>query len=66
MAGKIRRIIDQIIKERGGGNPTLVTLTRTKLILKGFNPDKYTSLSEDDPAVLAKVTALAQELGVRT
>jgi len=64
MAGKIRYALDQIIAERGRNNPTFVSITRTKLILKGLNPDKFNAASPDDPAILEKVRAVAGEMGV--
>jgi hypothetical protein len=64
MAGQIKRIIDTIIEQRAHGNPTLISTTRTKLILKGLNPSKFTPTSPDDPAILAKLSQVAQEMGV--
>ena len=65
MAGKIRRMLDEIVAVKSGGNPTLVTTTKTKLILKGLNPDKYDVLSVDDPVIIKKVMMTAQEMGVK-
>ena len=58
-------MIDTIIERRSNGNPTLVATTRTKLILKGFSPDRYTAASPDDPATVARLTIIAQEMGVK-
>ena len=57
-------MIDAIIEDRAHGNPTLVLTTKTKLILKGFNPDKFTATSPDDPQVMEKLRTLAREMGV--
>ena len=65
MAGLIKSMIDSIISQRAKGNATLALTTKTKLVLKGINPERYSSASPDDPAVIAKVQAIAQELGVR-
>jgi hypothetical protein len=62
MAGQIKHMIDEIITKRSKGNPTIASTTKTKLILKGINPDKYTALSEDDPLVIKKLRELAKEL----
>ncbi|MCA1064376.1 hypothetical protein QTG56_22415 (plasmid) [Rossellomorea sp. AcN35-11] len=62
--GKAKAIIDKIIQDRSKGNPTLEKTTRTKLTLKGINPDKFTSSTPDDPAVITKLESLAKELGV--
>jgi hypothetical protein len=64
MAGQIRQMIDAIIRERSKGNVTVATTTKTKLILKGVNPDAYNSISEDDPKVVARIREIATELGV--
>jgi hypothetical protein len=64
MAGNIRQMIDSIIDKRSKGNPTIALTTRTKFILKGVNPDRFSPQSADDPIVLAKVRAIAAEMGV--
>lgn len=64
MAGKIKKLLDAVIEKRSQGNLTIVSVTRTKLILKGLNPDKFTSASPDDPAVLKRVEKLAKHVGV--
>jgi hypothetical protein len=64
MAGKIKRLVDQIVEKKGKGNEVLISLTKAKLIMKGINPDKYGPASPDDPVVLGKLVALANELGV--
>lgn len=65
MPGEIKRLIDSIVEKRSQGNPTLVTTTRTKLVLKGIDVDKFTSLSDDDPAVIDKLKKAAVDLGIR-
>ncbi len=62
MAGKIRRMIDSVIQQRAMGNPMLEKIIKTKMILKGVNPNKYTLESEDDPAVLDKLERMVSEL----
>jgi len=64
MAGKIKLMIDKIIKDKSKGNNTIAACTRTKLILKGISVDKYTAVSPDDPEIINKVTQIAKELGV--
>jgi hypothetical protein len=58
-------MIDAIITERAQGNPTLVLTTRTKLVLKGFNPDKFTNSTPDDPKAIAKLITIAGEMGIK-
>jgi len=64
MPGKIKTMIDKIVTERAKGNATLVATTRTKLVLKGIDPDKFGSTSPDDPAVMGKLQTLASELNI--
>lgn len=63
MAGKIKEMIDSVIAQRAMGNPMLEKIIKTKLILKGINPNKYTMQSEDDPVVLEKIEKMVTELG---
>jgi len=64
MAGQIRKMIDKLIQLRAKGDPIIVNTTRTKLFLKGVQVDNYDHLSDDDPAVLAKLRAIAKDFGV--
>jgi len=64
MAGSIKRMVDKIIAQKASGNQTMINLTKTKLILKGINPDKFTDISEDDMAIIQKVRVIAKEMGV--
>lgn len=57
-------MIDTIIAQRAKGNPTIELTTKTKMILKGVNPDRYTNTSEDDPVAIGKLRKIAAELGV--
>ena len=62
MAGKIKQLIDFIISQRAKDNPMLERVIKTKLVLKGINPIKYTQMSDDDPVILAKLERMMQEL----
>ena len=64
MAGQIHALLKAIIDKKAQGNPTLVAATKTKLILKGINPDKFGPTTPDDPATLQRVQTLATKLGV--
>jgi hypothetical protein len=66
MAGKIKRQIDAIIIAVSKNNQTLINITKTKLVLKGLNPDKFNDQSPDDPTILEKVKLIATEFGVKT
>jgi hypothetical protein len=62
MAGKIKQMIDTIISQRSKDNPMLAGVIKTKLMLKGIDPAKYTAQSDDDPAIIAKLEAVVKEL----
>ncbi len=62
MAGKIKQMIDTIIAQRAKDNPMLAGVIKTKLMLKGIDPNKFTAQSDDDPAILAKLEAVAKDL----
>ena len=62
MAGKIKMMIDSIVEQRAKGNTMLEGVIRTKLMLKGIDPKKYTLQSDDDPAVIGKLEALVKDL----
>lgn len=64
MAGKIKEIIDEIIKARSKGNPAIAEMTIAKLILKGINPNKFDSCSADDAEVIEKLMKIAGQLNV--
>jgi len=64
MAGRVKYVIDAIIMTRAGGNQIIANTTRAKLMLKGVNVDRYTTTSEDPPEDVAKIEAIAAELGV--
>jgi hypothetical protein len=62
MAGKIKQMIDSIISQRAKQNPMLAGVIKTKLMLKGIDPSKYTAQSDDDPAIIAKLEAVVKEI----
>lgn len=65
MPGQIRKLIDNILEKRSKGNPILMNTTKTKLMLKGINPDKYTNTSPDDTVILTKLKTIAKDLGIQ-
>ena len=64
MAGQIKKMLDKIIEARSHGDRTIALTTKTKLVLKGINPEDYGSDSADDPEVISRVKQVAKELGV--
>ena len=65
MAGQIKQMIDSIVEQRAGGNPTIALTTKAKLVLKGVNPNSYNETSRDDPVILAMVRKIAADFGVK-
>ncbi len=65
MAGQIRLMLDRIIADLSKGDRVLASYVETKLILRGLDPSKYTAESPDDPAVLARIRAIFDELRTR-
>lgn len=62
MAGKIKMMIESIIEQRAKDNAMLQGVIRTKLMLKGIDPKKYTLQSDDDPAIISKLELLVKDL----
>lgn len=65
LAGKIKEIIDTIIQERSKGNFAIREMTKAKFILKGINPDKFDSFTEDDPVIIDKLLSIAKQLYIK-
>lgn len=65
MAGQIKMMLDSIIAQKSKGNKTLVSTTKTLLIIKGFNPDKFTVSTEDNPDMIRKIQVIANDMGVK-
>jgi hypothetical protein len=64
MAGQIKKMLERIVAERGKGDEVLAMITRAKLILKGFDPDRFTMTTPDDTATIARIREIARDLGV--
>jgi DNA-binding MarR family transcriptional regulator len=62
--GRTKLILDSIITQRSGGNAAKAKTIKTKLILKGINPDAYSLDTVDDPNLVKKLTNLAEKLNV--
>lgn len=65
VAGKAKRMIDSIIEQRAKGDHLVAEMTKTKMIMKGINPDKYDENSPDDEAIITKLDNMANELGIK-
>ena len=64
MAGQIIKMINTIIDKRSKGSGTIAITTKTKLVLKGIDPDKFNESSPDDPEIIEKLRNLARDLDV--
>jgi|APSaa5957512576_1039674.scaffolds.fasta_scaffold202236_2 hypothetical protein len=64
MAGKIKQMLDIIIEKRSNGQQLLISTTKTKLLIKGIDTEKFNSSSEDNPEIINKVMTLAKDFGV--
>jgi hypothetical protein len=64
MAGKIKQMLEEIVKQRSVSNSMIAGIVRTKLILKGLDPGMFSANSPDDPIVIQKIVAVASEMGV--
>ena len=65
MPGKIKAAIDHIVRIRGKGDEVLQRMTVARLVLKGIDPDAYDPNSNDDPAVISQLSAIAAEWGIK-
>jgi len=63
--GKTKLILDSIITQRSGGDPTVAKVIRTKFMLKGINPDAYSLDTPDDPNLVQRLMDLAKKLGIK-
>ncbi|WP_321505612.1 FIST N-terminal domain-containing protein [uncultured Methanoregula sp.] len=64
MAGRIKQMIDTIVEQEAKGDPRLINITRTKLIVRGIHPDKYSAHSEDDPIIIRQLEKMIRLTGI--
>jgi hypothetical protein len=62
--GRIRQTIDRILHHSSLDGPHRVMALRTKLLLRGIDPEAYTPQTPDDPGVLRQVEEIAHRLGI--
>ncbi len=48
MAGRVKRLIDELIELRSAGNPGVAHFMRAHLMLNGIDPSRYSATSPDD------------------
>lgn len=64
MAGTVRRIIERIKEQRSGGNSVVALTVETRLVLQGFDPQRFDYETPDDPGRLARMRDVAAEMHV--
>jgi hypothetical protein len=62
MAGLVHKKIQNLIAESGKSDPMTISYIRTKLVMKGIDPDKWGPTSEDNFEVIAVVEKFSQAL----
>ena len=62
MPGEVYKQIQNLIAEGGKNDPMTISYIRTKLMLKGIDPDKWGPNSEDSPEVLMVIERFSQAL----
>lgn len=64
MPGTVRKIIDRIKEQRSGGNSVVALTVETRLVLQGFDPQRFDYDTPDDPGRLARIREVAAEMSV--
>jgi len=64
MPGTIRKIIERIKEKRSGGNSVVALTVETRLVLQGFDPQRFEYDTADDPGRLARISDIAEEMRV--
>ena len=54
--------IQRLITDGGRGNPAKTSYIKTKLVLKGIDPDKWGPHSQDSPEILEVLEKLSKTL----
>jgi hypothetical protein len=62
--GRIRQILDRILQQTSPGGSRRVMALRTKLLLRGIDPEAFTPQTPDDPELLQQVEAIADRLRI--
>jgi hypothetical protein len=66
MAGRVKALIEELLEVRtrsadGTANAALVPFVRAHLIIRGINPDHYSTQSPDDPKVVSQIERMIEE-----
>lgn len=61
MAGRIKQLIDELVRLRTKSNPKVEPFIRAHLVLNGLDPDEYTHASADDPEKIRVIEAMIRD-----
>ena len=64
MPGTVRKIIERIKEQRSAGNSVVALTVETRLVLQGFDPQRFDYDTPDDAGRLARIREIAQEMDV--
>ena len=64
MPGTVRKIIERIKEKRSGGNSVVALTVETRLVLQGFDPQRFDYDTADDAGRLARIAEIAEEMNV--
>lgn len=62
--GRTKQILDRILQPKTAGEHQRTRALRTKLLLRGIDPEAYTHQTPDDPGILRQVEEIAHRLGL--
>lgn len=64
MPGTVRKIIERIKEKRSGGNSVVALTVETRLVLQGFDPQRFNYDDPDDAGRLARIADIAREMRI--
>lgn len=64
MPGTVRKIIERIKEKRSGGNSVVALTVETRLVLQGFDPQRFEYDTPDDAGRLARISEIAEEMRI--
>jgi hypothetical protein len=65
MAGQVKKLIDEFVQLRTGGQEGLEHFVRAHLVLSGVNPSRYNESSPDNAAIEQKLKSMIAEFSAK-
>ena len=65
MAGKIHKLIDDLVRLRANGRAGLSHFVRAHLVLTGIDPDQFDASSADDPEIVERLEKMIADFKSR-